>query len=455
MKRTLKTLICLLLCIAMMISFASCEIVDYVSGWFEEDVDEDDKNDNDLQISQPTFPEGYTGGSRSVYLSFYDVYWVETVDELIDAVSRLEAHGSTVDKMAIFDFSEDEFDFKFMISIKRESAEPLSEGQNEFDRKCDDVEISWFAFDDYITIDELLYTYAEDICKLSCTYYNSGVGDSLGSKLEDVSFFTMDHCVPEYGLDWPSDVAPPTKYVVYCDGQKILSIGINEPDDVLPKETALSMLSTFKVVGNKSYMYNDNVSYPEDRHRCYEVYWLETYEELMAAIDTLKAHGSTVNIYMPQVIFDIEGVSFNDTIIDCKYTISFDKNDTTPLEEGQGFFERKVDGFEVSWYAFDRYYHVYYPTSYRNESLVDKSIVEFITYRDKIHIDDIELITADYGIPGEGFNWIYELPPDYAIYYDGKRIGYLHFDYKRFPTLDDHPSPELAMEMIMTIEVIK
>ena len=458
MKIHLKRLICLLLCIATVFSLASCEIVDYVSGWFEEETDEGAKDDNGIQNSTPTFPEGYTGGSYRAYINVCDIYWFETVDELIDAVSRLEAHGSQVDRTGVFDFPEDDFDFKFMMSITREYAEPLSEGQNEFDRKCDDVQIYWFVFDEYITIDELLYAYAEDICRLYSGGYSSSAIASLGSKVEDLSLFSMDYGVPEYGLDWPTDVAPPTRYAVHCEGKKVLTVYINEPYDVLPKETAISMLSTFKVVGNKSYTVggNGNNSYPEDLHRTYEIYWLETYEEMMAAIETLKSYGSTVdNTSGSNVIFDIEKFAFNDTIIDCKYTISFDKNDTTPLEDGQGFFDRKVDGFRVEWYAFNRYYPINDPTSYRNESLVDKSIIEFITYLDEIHIDDIELITADYGIPGEGFNWDYEVTPDYSIYYDGKRIGHLILDYKTFPTYEDFPSPEVAMEMIRSIKVIE
>jgi hypothetical protein len=152
MKIHLKRLICLLLCIATVFSLTSCEIVDYVSGWFEEE-------------EESLYPRGYTGGCQTAYgeLESILIIWFETYDEFIEAIERTRAQGTKIPRVAYFDCEEYGIDIKFCVILRRHLLPDIQEGESYFDKKLHDDDLSIFTcvFFEYISIEELEYTYFE------------------------------------------------------------------------------------------------------------------------------------------------------------------------------------------------------------------------------------------------------------------------------------------------------
>ena len=73
-------------------------------------------------------------------------------------------------------------------------------------------------------------------------------------------------------------------------------------------------------------------------------YWVETYEECMAAIELLKSHGST---FRENVLFSYEGDLF-----DTKYCISIDERSSKKIKYGENPFDRRAKNVIVYAYAF-------------------------------------------------------------------------------------------------------
>lgn len=133
-------------------------------------------------------PEGYTGGfSEASCLHEVDgFYWLETYEEVLDAIELLKSHGSTVEnkrygntvKRSIgFNYEGDLFDVKWCFTYPRSKAEPLEEGKSFFDRRIDEGEFVWFAFAKDVTIDKLVYSYYERYGAFHIRYpYNSTSG---------------------------------------------------------------------------------------------------------------------------------------------------------------------------------------------------------------------------------------------------------------------------------------
>ena len=99
------------------------------------------------------------------------------------------------------------------------------------------------------------------------------------------------------------------------------------PDNNEPEEPKLEFLS------GEEYFRKD-----------FEFYWLDTYEEVLAAIELLESHGSTVN---RNIISTYESEQ-----IDSKYLFLCAKKNAEPLEEGKDFFDRKMDDSCFLWYGF-------------------------------------------------------------------------------------------------------
>ena len=443
MNKLLKTVLSVLLCFTLLLSATSCDLVERVKGLFEKDEPEGPKKPERVVVE---VPEGYTGGSRYAQPEYYEIYWFETVAEAKDAISRLEAHGSTVYKSALLDYSSEDYDVKVMLKIDRTYVEPLKDGQSPFDRTAEKVYVDWFLFDEYISIDELVYINAEDVCRL----HNLAISvDGEKCKIDNTNLLTVDHGLPEFGLDWPENATPPNKYVVYYDGEFIFGADINGDKGILPKEVAEEMLKTSTIVGNTD---NKRIEYPEEEHMNIECYWFETYDELISAIETLKAHGSTIN---SDYVFDCEGMMLNNTPLDCKYVISFSKHNNPPLQEGQNFFERKIEGVNVGWYAYDTFYYILE----KNQSFPDFKY-EYVfevsgAYNTETPIDDESFLSITYDFREVGLDWKWDdtSPLAYVIWYKDDKIATVPL-WETFGNLSNFPPKEFALEFVKTIRLI-
>ena len=439
-----KRLVACLLCFALLLSASSCDLVERVKGLFDEDKTEGPKEPERVVVE---VPEGYTGGSKYAQPEYHEIYWFETVAEAKDAISRLEAHGSTVYKSALLDYSSEDYDVKVMLNIDRTYVEPLKDGQNPFDRKAEKVYVDWFLFDEYISIDELVYINAEDVCML----HNLAISvEGEKCKIDNTSLLTIDHGLPEFGLDWPENATSPNKYVIYYDGEFIFSADINGDKGLLPKDVAKEMSKTATVVGNTA---NYRAKYPEEDHMNMECYWFETYGELISAIETLKAHGSTIT---PNYVFDCEGMMLNGTPLDCKYAISFSKHNNPPLDEGQNFFERKINDVYVSWSAYDKFY----PILEKNQSF-QSFRYEYVFKINRVHdtiipINDDSLLTITYDLKEYGLDWQWDntSPLTYVIWYKDDEIATVPL-WETFGNLSNFPPKEFALEFVKTIRLVK
>ena len=173
--------------------------------------------------------------------------------------------------------------------------------------------------------------------------------------------------------------------------------------------------------------YTGGLSHFQDFHDEYGLYWLETYEEVLSAIELLKSHGSTIK----------RSIAFNyDTdLFDIKYCFMYKRSEAESLEEGKSFFDRKIDGGEFRWFAFyddveiDDFIYFKY-VSYYNIMEIDYYGDSGID-RDFEKVENTENLSFDwYGKNGDG----YYIPNNKAprgkscdILYNGEI--YCHLDF--------------------------
>lgn len=107
-------------------------------------------------------PEGYTGGFANEFENFgspeMEYYWVETYDECLSAIEKLESHGSKIDKSLIFSYEGELFDTKYCFSFDRDKSDKIAFGEDPFDRYTEKVSVKAWAFFKDVNIDELIYS---------------------------------------------------------------------------------------------------------------------------------------------------------------------------------------------------------------------------------------------------------------------------------------------------------
>lgn len=213
MRNLKKSLVALLLLISVIFSFASCQYIDAILN-INTPKNQTDSNTNDKTnwFYIETTPDGYTGGLTNV-LEFhekYGVYWLETYEEVEEAVKLLKSHGSTIKTSIGFNYEKDLFDSKFCFVYKKVDAEPYVEGKNFFDRKIENGKFGWFGFFDDITIEELMYH--NEVGDMNTAYFyttlfydehftNYEIVRSI-ENTEDLSFYYYDR---EENVSYKSD----------------------------------------------------------------------------------------------------------------------------------------------------------------------------------------------------------------------------------------------------------
>ena len=165
-------------------------------------------------------------------------------------------------------------------------------------------------------------------------------------------------------------------------------------------------------------------------HEVTGFYWLETYEEVLEAIELLKSHGSEIG---RTIGFNCDG-----GLLDVKWCFVYSRSKAEPLEEGKNFFDRRIDGGKFDWYGFyddvdmekiyyDHinkygYFHVCYSGDYDFENIESTDDLSITWWgKDEYDIVDQPLECGTYQILYQGRLWTeidysdYErpLPPDY------------------------------------------
>ena len=237
MKRTLKTLISIVLCFALLFSATACTYVDEIAGAIDgfissNGVTKNNEDDNKIPPipnqenkeppSQPQKPistpsKTYTGGFGFDPHAFYpvDYYWFETYDELLEAIALLEANDSDISYSLGFDCDGDPYDIKWCFQYK--CTLTPSNSDNFFDRKMSGS-IVCFIFREEVTIEELIYSY---VSRYDCWFVRRN-GSSETIKIESreklsISWWGKE----EYGDEVPP---PPVYYYILNDGVMIATL---------------------------------------------------------------------------------------------------------------------------------------------------------------------------------------------------------------------------------------
>ena len=163
MKKFKKMTISLLLIFAITVSFCSCEYIDMAKSLIDKMggkvVDTPDTTDD---ITDDTLPPDNNPGDDIIGLKpeeilqvSYELYWLDTYEEVLAAIELLESHGSTVNDSIAFNYESDTLDSKYLFLCRKGNAAPLEDGKSFFDRKMDEGFFLWYGFYSDITVEDL------------------------------------------------------------------------------------------------------------------------------------------------------------------------------------------------------------------------------------------------------------------------------------------------------------
>lgn len=146
MKKTTKTIICLILCFAVVFSLASCGVPILLTGGNNRD--------------------GYTGGISwgAPYASIHmEIYWLETYDEAVTALEGLKAAGNEIPEGLISDYESDLVDAKYLFVVDTYKIKKRAKDTKWYDHKYKAVDrVEYYGFLDKISIEELEYSETND-----------------------------------------------------------------------------------------------------------------------------------------------------------------------------------------------------------------------------------------------------------------------------------------------------
>ena len=171
MKKLMRILVSSLLCLAMIFTMSSCDLVSELVGKFtdtpDDTIPDSEPADDVVNPQKPgehthssRFPEGYTAGFGGDPCMFDTIgfYWLETYDEVLEAIELLESHGSQIESRFGLTCDGEPYDIKWCFSFRWSKAEELEEGKNFFDRKIDGGYFNCYIFRKDVTIDVLNYS---------------------------------------------------------------------------------------------------------------------------------------------------------------------------------------------------------------------------------------------------------------------------------------------------------
>ena len=162
----MKKIISVILLVVFCLSLFGCE---YINEWIEKNDDqnigESDETGDIGHNRHDLFPDGYTGGFYHQPGANIEYWWVETYEEVIEAIELLKSHGSTFSQdpsyQLLLTYEGDLFDVKYCFTIAGVGGktEKIKWGDNPFDRHAENVKINSYAFFEDVTIDEINHSY--------------------------------------------------------------------------------------------------------------------------------------------------------------------------------------------------------------------------------------------------------------------------------------------------------
>ena len=150
MKNKIKLLIAFTLCLTLIFSVVSCDLLKNITN---NNVDGEHEWHEGCIV-----PKGYTGGitySRSLLLH-HVVRWFETHEELMEVITLMKANDNEISQIPFFDCEEYGIDVKFCVVVPR--TDDFVEDISYYNRKFTSVAVHSFIFFEDVTIAELEYS---------------------------------------------------------------------------------------------------------------------------------------------------------------------------------------------------------------------------------------------------------------------------------------------------------
>ena len=143
------------------------------------------------------YPDGYTAGFGYNHpMDSTEYAWVETYEELEEAIELLSSHGSNFYKTAFFNYEGDLFDTKYCFKFQGKK-DNIKYGENPFDRYAEKVYIYSYAFFEDVTIEELVFSHLIDYDVLYFyphkNFYNHYPTDNTLRRLSNDFTYSMDN----------------------------------------------------------------------------------------------------------------------------------------------------------------------------------------------------------------------------------------------------------------------
>lgn len=133
MKKTVKILISVIICISVLLSLVSCNLLDAINDFLNRNED----------------------GPGSTWYDVYQFMWVETYDEMLEIVERTRAYGTEIPQIPAFACEEYGLDVKFAIIVENDIFDELEDKYEYFDRKINQFSVFSCVFFKDMTIEEV------------------------------------------------------------------------------------------------------------------------------------------------------------------------------------------------------------------------------------------------------------------------------------------------------------
>ena len=161
MKKTAKIVISIIICISVLLSLMSCNLLDAINDFLNRNED----------------------GPGSAWHHVYQYMWVETYDEMLEIVERTRSYGTEIPQIPTFNCEQYGIDVKFAITVENDIFDELEDKYEYFDRKINQFSVISYVFFESVTIDEL------DTTSYSLSWLNGGYIPSIYMSGNKVQYF--------------------------------------------------------------------------------------------------------------------------------------------------------------------------------------------------------------------------------------------------------------------------
>ena len=133
MKKAVKILISIIICVSVLLSLVSCNLLDAINDFLNRN----------------------KAGPGTTWADVYDYMWVETYDEMLEIVERTRAYGTEIPQIPVFSCEQYGLDIKFAITVENRIFDELEDKYEYFDRKIKQFSAVCYVFFESVTIEDV------------------------------------------------------------------------------------------------------------------------------------------------------------------------------------------------------------------------------------------------------------------------------------------------------------